>query len=501
MRGKPNIIIPRASPGKLTPRPFPAADRRGKIPNMNRALLDPPDSSDIWSVSRLNREARFALENGFPPLWVEGEVSNLARPASGHLYFSLKDADAQINCAMFRPMQRNLRHEPSNGDLVRVRARVSLFEAQGKFQLKVEALEAAGAGALQRAFEELKRKLEAEGLFDPAWKRALPYWPRRIGVITSPTGAAIRDILTTLKRRYPVAEVIVYPVPVQGEGAGKQIAAMLQQAGQRGECDVFLLARGGGSLEDLWSFNEEIVARAVRACPVPVVSGVGHEIDFTIADFAADYRAPTPTAAAEAVSPDRLELIHRLQRRGEQLGGLLRNRLTQERNRLNGLGHRLRMRSPARQLGQQSQRLDELELRGRRALRRQLQDQRQQLQQHSARLRAANPARRLAELNERLERGRRELRRSIERRLAQDRERLTNTIHNLDLISPLATLERGYAISRDPEDGRVLRDAAELTPGTRVETMLASGSFTARVEEVTREHSLESARPKKRKPQ
>lgn len=466
---------------------------------MNRAFPDPPDSSDIWSVSRLNREARFALENGFPPLWVEGEISNLARPASGHLYFSLKDADAQINCAMFRPMQRNLRHEPSNGDQVRVRARVSLFEAQGKFQLKVEALEAAGAGALQRAFEELKRRLEAEGLFDPARKRALPAWPRRIGVITSPTGAAIRDILTTLERRYPPAEVIVYPVPVQGEGAGARIADMLQRAGQRNECDVLLLARGGGSLEDLWSFNEEAVARAVRACPIPVVSGVGHEIDFTIADFAADHRAPTPTAAAEAVSPDRFELAGQLTRRAEQLRGLLDHRLAREQNRLNGLVHRLRMRSPGRQLGQQSQRLDELEMRARRALRRRLQDRRQRLDQQAARLRSLNPARRMPALREHFARTRRTLHRAIQRRLEQERERLAATVHNLDLISPLATLERGYAISRDPRDHRVLRDATELTPGARVETMLARGSFTATVENVTQRHSLETAKPAKRK--
>ncbi len=460
---------------------------------MNRGLFERPDSTDIWSVSRLNREARFALEQGFPPLWVQGEVSNLARPASGHLYFSLKDENAQINCAMFRPMQRNMSHEPKNGDLVLVRARVSLFEAQGKFQLKVEALEAAGTGALQRAFEELKRRLQAEGLFDSEIKRPLPAMPRRVGVITSGTGAAIRDILTTLKRRFPVAGVVLYPVPVQGEGAEEQIAAMLDTAGQRAECDVLILARGGGSLEDLWSFNAEGVARAIRRCPIPVVSGVGHEIDFTIADFAADYRAPTPTAAAEAVTPDSGELMQLFAQRGQTLRRALETRLKTEQRRLAALLHRLRMCHPGQQLTQRSQRLDELELRARRALSRQLAERRGRLDQIGARLRATSPARRLPIVRERLERGQARLQRAMLARLQQDRQRFNTVVHNLDVVSPLATLGRGYAITRRAEDGGILRDAAELRPGDRIETLLARGQFSATVESTRKRHPWQGA--------
>src|SRR5579859_4685596 len=258
----------------------------------------------ILSVSELNRAARGLLEGGFPILWVEGEISNLAQPGSGHLYFSLKDAQAQVRCALFRNRGMLLRFKPANGMKVLVRGRVSLYEPRGDYQFLVESMEDAGHGALQRAFEALKERLAQEGLFDAALKRPLPQVPKTIGVVTSPTGAAIRDILSVIRRRHPLARVIVYTVPVQGVGAAAKIAAMLGLASRRGECDVLILARGGGSLEDLWAFNEEPVARAIRASAIPVVSGVGHEIDFTIADFAADLRAPTPTGAAELVTPD-----------------------------------------------------------------------------------------------------------------------------------------------------------------------------------------------------
>ncbi|MDE2196596.1 MAG: exodeoxyribonuclease VII large subunit, partial [Gammaproteobacteria bacterium] len=261
----------------------------------------------VFSVSRLNHEARALLEGGFPLLWVEGELSNLSRPASGHLYFSLKDAAAQVRCALFRNRATLLRCKPAEGMQVLVRARVSLYEPRGDFQLIVEHMEDAGHGALQRAFEQLRQKLAGEGLFDPAHKKPLPAMPGIIGVVTSPSGAALRDILSVIRRRQPSARVILYPAPVQGEGAGAKLAAMIRTASARAECDVLIIARGGGSLEDLWAFNEEAVARAIHACALPIISGVGHEIDFTIADFVADARAPTPTAAAELVTPDRNE--------------------------------------------------------------------------------------------------------------------------------------------------------------------------------------------------
>lgn len=263
---------------------------------------------DVLTVSRLNTEVKMLLEDSFPLLWVEGEISNLARPASGHIYLSLKDAHAQVSCAMFRNRNTNLRFQPANGQKVLVRARVSLFEARGNFQLILEHMEPAGDGALQRAFEELKNRLEKEGLFDPDRKRPLPRFPSRIGLITSDRGAAVRDVITVLQRRFPAIPVRVYPVPVQGEKAAVEIARTLDIASERAECDVLILTRGGGSLEDLQAFNTEIVARSIVACDIPVISAVGHEIDFTIADFVADLRAPTPSAAAETAVPDQLEL-------------------------------------------------------------------------------------------------------------------------------------------------------------------------------------------------
>ncbi|HEU4485077.1 MAG TPA: exodeoxyribonuclease VII large subunit, partial [Povalibacter sp.] len=259
---------------------------------------------DVYSPTRLNREARTLLERGFPVLWIEGEMSNLSRPSSGHWYFSIKDEGAQLRCAMFR--QRNLlaRFTPRDGQVVLLRGRISLYEPRGDYQFLVDHIEEAGEGALRRRFELLKTRLAAEGLFATERKRPLPKHPARIGVVTSPSGAAIRDVLHVLRRRFCSIPVLIYPVPVQGAGAATQIAAAIRLASARADCDVLILARGGGSLEDLWSFNEEVVARAIAACTIPIVSGVGHEVDFTIADFVADLRAPTPSGAAELVAPD-----------------------------------------------------------------------------------------------------------------------------------------------------------------------------------------------------
>ncbi|WP_406672003.1 exodeoxyribonuclease VII large subunit [Natronospira sp.] len=453
---------------------------------MSRSLLQPPEPAQIWTVSRLNREARFALEQGFPALWIEGEISNLARPASGHLYFSLKDESAQVRCAMFRPQQRNLGFRPENGEKVLVRARVGLYEARGEFQLKVEAMEPAGVGALQRAFEALKQKLAAEGLFDEAIKRPLPAMPRRIGVVTSPTGAAIRDIITTLGRRYPMGEVIVYPVPVQGDGAAEKIAAMLSTAGRREECDVILLARGGGSLEDLWSFNEEVVARAIRACPIPVVAGVGHEVDFTIADLAADYRAPTPTGAAEAVSPDSTEWVQWLRQREQRLERAINARLQQSRERVTTLQRRLSLRHPGQYLQQQAQRLDELERRAGRIIRRRLNDEYRRLNHLRERLQLASPAVGLDRSKQRLQELRQRMIRAMERRCGQQRQKLGALARTLHTVSPLATLERGYAIVESP-DGGIIRNADQLMAGDEIRARLARGRVSAHVIEVQRE--------------
>ena len=267
---------------------------------------------EVFSPSALVRLARDLIEQRFPLIWIEGEISNFARATSGHLYFSLKDAQAQVRCAMFKPKSTFLRFKPGDGMRVLARARVSLYEARGEFQLIVEHLEESGEGALLREFEQLKARLAAEGLFDAARKRPLPKLPRRIGVITSPTGAAVRDVLSVIARRFPLAEIEILPVPVQGKDAPAAIVAMLNAASRAHRHDVLLLTRGGGSLEDLWAFNDETVARAIRACALPVVSAIGHEVDFTIADFAADLRAPTPSAAAELLVPDAGELLRAL---------------------------------------------------------------------------------------------------------------------------------------------------------------------------------------------
>ncbi|MGA8708328.1 MAG: exodeoxyribonuclease VII large subunit, partial [Steroidobacteraceae bacterium] len=315
----------------------------------------------VYSVSRLNREVRGLLESGLGALWVQGEISNLSRPASGHWYFSLKDRDTQVRCAMFRQRNSLARFSPREGQLVQAYGRVSLYEARGDYQLLVELLEDAGVGALQRAFDELKARLAAEGLFAPERKRPLPPAPRRIGVITSPTGAAVRDILHILGRRFPCAPVLIYPAPVQGATAVAALIAALELAGARAECDVLILARGGGSLEDLWAFNDEGLARAILRCPIPVVTGIGHEIDFTIADFVADLRAPTPTGAAQLVAPDASVWRHRLVQFAARFAAAARRTLRSEQTRLDGLVQRLRQAHPGARLLQHSQRLDELE--------------------------------------------------------------------------------------------------------------------------------------------
>src|SRR5580658_10163237 len=312
---------------------------------------------DIYSVSRLNREVRVLLERGFGALWLEAEISNLARPSSGHWYFSLKDSAAQVRCAMFR--QRNMlgTFTPRDGQKVLVRGRIGLYEPRGEYQLIVDHMEDAGLGALKRQFEELSAKLAAEGLFAADRKRPLPGLPRRIGVITSPTGAAVRDILHVLARRFPAASVLIYPVPVQGAQAAAEIVAALELAGRRAECDVLILARGGGSLEDLWAFNDERLARAIVASLIPVITGIGHEIDFTIADFAADVRAPTPSAAAELVVPDAQEWLSVFSSLGTRLARCMRRRLEERRQRLRWLARRAALVSPVARFAQQTQRL------------------------------------------------------------------------------------------------------------------------------------------------
>ncbi|HEX5339308.1 MAG TPA: exodeoxyribonuclease VII large subunit [Gammaproteobacteria bacterium] len=445
------------------------------------SLPDSPPARQIYSVSSLNRAARGLLEGGLPLLWVEGELSNLSRPASGHLYFSLKDANAQVRCALFRNRAGLLRFAPKDGLHVLLRARVSLYEARGDFQLIVEHMEEAGHGALQRAFEELKKKLAAEGLFDSAHKQPLPVVPRVIGVVSSPSGAAIRDILSVIRRRYPVARVILYPVPVQGEGAAGKIAAMLHTASERAECDVLILSRGGGSLEDLWAFNEEALARAIHTCALPVVSGIGHEIDFTIADFVADVRAPTPTGAAELVTPDSGEWLRLLVDIRTRITQAQARTITVRKQRLAWCIERLEQLHPARLLRDRAQRLDELEARLGNGMRLLLHTRRHRGNELQTRLQRHNPASRLMNLRGTLDSLRQRLGFAARQQLGGLQARLGLAIHSLHTVSPLATLERGYAIVSDAGSGRVLTSVTQVRENQTVRTQLADGGFLAHI--------------------
>ena len=437
---------------------------------------------DVYSVTRLNREARSLLEGSFPLLWVEGEISNFSRPGSGHWYFTLKDEAAQVRCAMFRNRNMLLRFQPENGMQVLLRARISLYEARGEYQIIAEHMEEAGDGALRRAFDILKQRLQAEGLFNSEHKKPLPPFPKQIGVITSPTGAAIRDILTTMKRRFPGIPVIVYPVAVQGAGSAEQIAKMINVAAKRNECDVLILARGGGSLEDLWSFNEEIVARAIYACPLPIVTGVGHEIDFTIADFVADQRAPTPTAAAELITPNQNELRQRMEQLTSRMQHLLQVQLQRATERLHWLSRHIQ--HPGRRVQDWSQRLDETQLRLNNALSHQLRHSLAQVTHLQTRLQACNPSTRLQSYQSQLAFLQQRVSSAITRYMERKSQTLVNLVHALDTISPLATLQRGYAIVTRTENQQILRNTAQVAPGDKIQTQLAQGKLHCKVESI-----------------
>ncbi|QNM95860.1 exodeoxyribonuclease VII large subunit [Chitinimonas koreensis] len=442
---------------------------------MNELMSSP---TPVWSVAELNRAVKGLLERELPILWVSGEISNLTVAASGHCYFSLKDASAQVRCVMFRNRAALLPFRPREGLKVEARAQVSLYEARGDYQLNIEAMRPAGLGALYEAFEKLKQRLAAEGLFEAARKRPLPPLPRAIGIVTSPKAAALRDVLSTLRRRAPGIPLVLYPTPVQGEGAAETVAAMIGRANARAEVDVLIVCRGGGSIEDLWAFNEEVVARAIAASALPVVSGVGHETDFTIADFVADLRAPTPTAAAELVVPDqaahRLALAQAAQRLQRDFRRLIEGRM----QKLDFLSRRLV--HPGERLRGQAERLAQADLALRRAQARLLEAKRWRLlglaQRHGHR--RPDPAllaRRLDELGLRLARA---VQRGGERRGA----RLDGLAGRLAALNPEAVLARGYSLV-ETADGHVVRDAAELRSGQRLRLKFARGEAGAVVSE------------------
>lgn len=439
-------------------------------------MFEPETTPRVITVSELNRLARLAVERALPVAWIGGEISNLTRAPSGHWYFTLKDAGAAVRCAMFRNRNQFLDWRPDNGMQVEVRAQATVYEARGEFQLSVEAMRRAGLGALFEAFQRLKEKLEQEGLFDPARKRPLPEQPACIGVVTSPRAAALRDVLSTLARRWPLARVVIYPTLVQGAEAAGQIAQAIATAGERAECQVLLVVRGGGSIEDLWPFNEESVARAIAACPLPVVSGVGHETDFTIADFAADMRAPTPTGAAQLATPDGVEWRRRVDRLGQVLQGEMGRRLNGLAQQLDGLGRRLR--HPAARLAEQGRHLEHLSRRLALARRAGLAGRRQRLDGLLARLAAVAP--RLEARQTRTESLLGRLRFALQAGLARRSAGLTALSSQLQQLNPEAVLERGYGIVRNGE-GTILRSSDQVVPGEVITVDLARGSLAAEV--------------------
>jgi len=450
-------------------------------PDSERAAPPPRAERDVYSVSRLNKEVRLLLESGLPVLWLEGELSNFAAPASGHWYFSLKDSTAQVRCAMWRQRNSTVRFRPRDGMAVLVRARVGLYEPRGEYQLLVEHLEEAGEGALKREFEKLKAKLAAEGLFASERKRPLPVVPRRIGVVSSPTGAAIHDILRVLRARFPAAGVLLYPTAVQGAAAVPEIVRAIEAASRRNECDVLIIARGGGSLEDLWCFNDERVARAIAACRIPTVSGVGHEVDVTIADFVADVRAPTPSAAALATVPDRKSWLEALAQLEQRFAGAMGRALRAHALALGALVQRLQISHPGAKLAQHAQRLDDLELRMRLALRAGVMSKQQRLENLSTRLWRENPRHRLEALCARAAALRQRLVTAFTAGMSARAQRLALASRTLDAVSPLATLDRGFAVVSRVDGGAVLRDASHAPVGTEVEARLARGRLRARV--------------------
>jgi exodeoxyribonuclease VII large subunit len=436
------------------------------------------EKAHVFRVAELNFAIKQLLETNVPLLWVRGEISNFVKAASGHLYFSLKDDQAQVRCVMFRHKNQLLREPIANGQQVEVLAVATLYEQRGDFQLTVEQMRPAGLGILYERFERLKQLLESQGLFAAERKRALPDFPKCIGIITSPQAAALRDVLTTLKNRLPSVPVVLYPAPVQGTGSAEKIASAIQLANRRAECDVLIVCRGGGSIEDLWAFNEEVVARAIAASEIPIVSGVGHETDFTIADFVADERAPTPTAAAQRVAPDRHALLKGLRDTSQHMQRALRNRLQNEMQAVDYIQRRLV--HPAQQLQRRTQQFDQLQQRMQRAFVYRLQQQYWKWKSLAQRLRAASSD--FARLQDRQTNLAERLVKAMRAGHAQRMVRVDNVEQHLILLDPTKVLARGYSMVQDAS-GAVVSDAGQLTVGEELRITFAKGWARSEVKE------------------
>ncbi|CAH6921439.1 exodeoxyribonuclease VII subunit XseA [Vibrio chagasii] len=439
---------------------------------------------NIFTVSRLNSEVRLLLENEMGIVWLVGEVSNFSAPVSGHWYLTLKDSRAQVKCAMFRGNNRRVTFKPQNGNQVLVKARLSLYEPRGDYQLIIESMQPEGDGKLQQEFEKLKMNLAAEGLFAQSSKQALPEHPKRVGVVTSKTGAALYDILDVLKRRDPSLPVVVYPTMVQGEEAAIQIAQAIGRANERNECDVLIVGRGGGSLEDLWCFNNEIVARTIAASQIPIISAVGHEVDVTIADFVADMRAPTPSAAAELVSRDNSHKEQAFASKRARLVSAIRHVLIKQAQSTQALKHRLERQHPSYQLQKQSQQLDDLDMRLRRGMAQYLKQHAQRVERKQHQLQLNSPVKRLGEQKLHLQRSEQKLLDAMDKTLLTTRHQLAMAAEKLETVSPLATLKRGYSITHSASS-KTVSSINDVEVGEVITTQVEDGVIESQVTQKT----------------
>ncbi|MDK9736160.1 exodeoxyribonuclease VII large subunit [Vibrio sp. D404a] len=435
---------------------------------------------NIFTVSRLNAEVRLLLENEMGIVWLVGEISNFSAPVSGHWYLTLKDSRAQVKCAMFRGNNRRVTFKPQNGNQVLVKARLSLYEPRGDYQLIIESMQPEGDGRLQQEFEKLKMNLAAEGLFAQSNKQPLPEHPKRVGVITSKTGAALYDILDVLKRRDPSLPVVVYPTMVQGEEAAIQIAQAIGRANERNECDVLIVGRGGGSLEDLWCFNNEIVARTIAASQIPIISAVGHEVDVTIADFVADMRAPTPSAAAELVSRDNSHKEQAFSAKRARLVSAIRHLLMKQAQSTHALKFRLEKQHPSYQLQKQSQQLDDLDMRLRRGMAQYLKQHAQRVERKQHQLQLNSPVKRLGEQKLHLQRSEQKLLDAMDKTLLTTRHQLTMAAEKLETVSPLATLKRGYSITHSASK-QTVSSIEDVNVGEVIKTQVEDGVIESQV--------------------
>ncbi|WP_052929731.1 exodeoxyribonuclease VII large subunit [Escherichia coli] len=454
----------------------------------------PSQSPAIFTVSRLNQTVRLLLEHEIGQVWISGEISNFTQPASGHWYFTLKDDNAQVRCAMFRNSNRRVTFRPQHGQQVLVRANITLYEPRGDYQIIVESMQPAGEGLLQQKYEQLKAKLQAEGLFDQQLKKPLPSPAHCVGVITSKTGAALHDILHVLKRRDPSLPVIIYPTAVQGDDAPGQIVRAIELANKRNECDVLIVGRGGGSLEDLWSFNDERVARAIFASRIPVVSAVGHETDVTIADFIADLRAPTPSAAAEMVSRNQQELLRQIQSVQQRLGMAMDYFLANRTRRLTLLHHRLQQQHPQLRLARQQTALERLQQRMNLAIDSQIKRTTKRQVRLLQRLNQQNPQPRIHRVQSRIQHLEHRLAEHVHSRLSAMRERFGNAVTHLEAVSPLSTLARGYSVTT-VTDGKVLKKVKQVKTGDVMTTRLEDGWVKSEVKGITSAKRAQKKKP------